>query len=87
MYVIFPTHVSTKEPIWFHAFVPSQKKSASLRHVSQHCVLVTTENILIPIIEYRNLSFERKRGLSYDTLKGNYIVFLFAFHLLQRLQH
>ena len=26
MYVIFPTHVSTKEPIWFHAFVPSQKK-------------------------------------------------------------
>ena len=26
MYVIFPTHVSTKEPIWFHAFVLSQKK-------------------------------------------------------------
>ena len=26
MYVIFPTHVSTKEPIWFRAFVLSQKK-------------------------------------------------------------
>ena len=26
MYVIFPTHVSTKEPLWFHAFVLSQKK-------------------------------------------------------------
>ena len=55
MYVIFPTHVSTKEPIWFHAFVPSQKKSASLRHISQYCAYVIYQEITQSTVVAANL--------------------------------
>ena len=58
MYVIFPTHVSTKEPILFHAFVPSQKK---VRHyVTFHNTVQWFANIINPFMVRRLF----KQGLS-----------------------
>ena len=50
MYVIFPTHVSTKEPICFHSFVMSQKK---VRHyVTFHNTVESCELVYLVLKKF-----------------------------------